>query len=168
MLPQTIQKHSVSVLGATKTPHRRCVSATGAFSGCLNSTKTLHLHGVSATGALWDCLGAAKTLHWRGVSHTGALTGVVFRPQGAQKHRVFAFAPRALTKCFKVALLGLLLVHFWPKASKTLENRPPGDTFGTCLAQGLKMLKIGLLGSLLVHVWPKASKCSKEASWDHF
>ena len=111
--------------------------------------------------ALWDCLGAAKTLHRRGVSHTGALTSVVFRPQGPQKHRVFAFAPRALTKCFKVALLGLLLVHFWPKASKTLENRPPGDTFGTCLAQGFKMFKIGLLGSLLAHFWPKASKCSK-------
>ena len=74
---------------------------------------------------------------------------------------LLTFAPRALTKCFKVALLGLLLVHFWPNASKTLENRPPGDTFGTCLAQGLQMLQIGLLGSLLVHVWPKASKCSK-------
>ena len=101
---------------------------------------------------------------------------MVFRPQGAQKHRVFAFAPRTLTKCFKVALLGLLLVHFWLKASKTFENKPPGDTFGTCLAQGLKMLKIslpefrfgtclaqglkmlkiGLLGTLLTHFWPKA------------
>ena len=122
VLPQTIQKHCVSVLGATKTRHRRC---------------------VSATGALWDCLGAAKTLHWRSVSHTGALTSVVFRPQGAQKHRVFAFAPRTLTKCFKVALLGLLLVHFWPKASKTLENRPPGVTFGTCYGWARERQNVG-------------------------
>ena len=56
------------------------------------------------------------------------------------------------------------------------QNRPPGITFdtfvaqglkmlkisllesrfGTCLAQGLKMFKMGLLGTLLTHFWPKA------------
>ena len=109
-------------LGHIKTLHRRCVSATGALSGCLGASKTLHRCSVSAAVALSGRLGATQTMHRRCVSATGTFSGCLGPAKTLHRRGVSATGPQGRLRAASEPLKRWTGVVFRPGALAGLTS----------------------------------------------